>query len=80
MNCPNCGKNMEQGWLAVFNPLWKLTFVVWQSTKPKWVRMKIPAGGEKVIVPRAGGRGNPRSQLCRNCKTVVFSYADDQVD
>jgi len=71
---------MEEGWLTLSNPILWITFVVWQSVKPGYVRLFRPAGSVKVIVPRVGGRGNPRVQICRDCKTVVFSYADDQVD
>ena len=80
MNCPKCSRAMEEGWLALFNPILWLTFAVWQVAKPGYVRLFRPAGSVKVIVPRAGGRGNPRAQICRECQTVVFSYADDQVD
>jgi hypothetical protein len=80
MNCPKCGLLMEQGWLAVFNPIGWLTFVVWQATRPGYIRLFRPPGSEKVLSPRAGGRGCPRAQLCRGCKTVAFSYADDQLD
>ena len=80
MNCPKCAAEMEDGWLALFNPIGWLTFVVWQATRPGWIRLFRPAGSEKVIVPRAGGRGCPKAHLCRGCQTVVFSYAHEQVD
>lgn len=79
MNCSKCGEAMETGWLAMFNPILWLNFVVWQDVKPGYVRFFRPAGSEKIIAPRAGDRGNPRAQLCRPCKTVVFSYAEDQL-
>ena len=80
MNCPKCGEVMTEGWLTIFNLIHWLTFVVWQDIKPGYVRFFRPVGSEKVIIPRAGGFGNPRSQLCRSCKMVVFSYAEDQLD
>lgn len=80
MHCPKCAELMEEGWLAMFNPILWLNFVVWQAAKPGYVRMFRTAGSEKVIVPRVGGRGCPRAQICRGCKTVVFSYANDQLD
>jgi hypothetical protein len=79
MNCPTCAGGMEDGWLATFNPLLWFTFVVWQATEPGYLRMFRPVGSEKVIVPRSGGRGCPKAQLCRACKTVVFSYAENQL-
>ena len=77
MKCPKCAAEMEAGWLALFNPIAWFTFVVWQATEPGYVRLFRPADSEKVIVQRAGGRGCPRAQICRQCKTVVFSYADE---
>jgi hypothetical protein len=80
MNCPKCAQAMEDGWLAIFNPIPWLTFVVWQGTKPGYVRFFRPAGSEKVLSPQALGRGCPKAQLCRACKTVVFCYADNELD
>jgi len=80
MDCPNCAQAMENGWLAMYNPTPLVNYVAWQETKPGYVRMTRPEGSEKVIVPKAGGHGCPQAQLCRNCKTVVFSYAEDQLD
>ena len=60
MSCPKCAQKMEDGWLAVFNPIPWLNFVAWQGTKPGYVRVVRPAGSENVIVPRSGGRGCPK--------------------
>jgi hypothetical protein len=30
VKCPQCEQEMKQGWLAVFNPILWLNFVVWQ--------------------------------------------------
>lgn len=62
MDCPRCGQPMEEGWLTLFNPILWITFVVWQSVKPGYVRLFRSAGSVKVIVPRVGGRGNPRGR------------------
>lgn len=80
MDCPKCAQKMEDGWLALFNPIPWLNFVAWQAIKPGYVRLVRPAGSEKVIVPKAGGHGSPKAQLCRRCKTVVFCYAEEQLD
>jgi hypothetical protein len=71
---------MDDGWLAAFNPIWLLTFVVWQATRPGYVRVFRPAGSEEVIMRPSSGRGCPKAQLCRGCKTVAFRYADDRLD
>ena len=80
MNCPKCQKEMEQGWLAMFNPILWLNFVVWQPKKPGYMRLFTPKNAEKVIVPRVAGKGCPRAHICRTCKTVSFSYSEDQLD
>ena len=80
MNCPKCQKEMEQGWLAMFNPILWLNFVVWQPRKPGYVRFFTPKNAEKVIVPKAAGKGCPKAHICRSCKTVSFSYSKDQLD
>jgi len=80
MDCPRCHQPMSEGWLALFNPIAWLTFVCWQPERPGYVRMLAPRDGEKVIVPRVGGRGCPRAQLCRGCKTVVFRYSEDELN
>ena len=67
---------MEQGWLAVYEPLWLLTRLVWQSVRPGYVRFSQPAGSVRVITPRAWGRGCPEGFICRACKVTAFSYDD----
>lgn len=62
------------------NPIALLNFVNWQPVRPGYARFRRPEGSEKVIVPRAGGRGCPRARTCRPCKSVTFSYAADQLD
>jgi hypothetical protein len=80
IKCPSCDDLMVAGWLSMFNPILGMNFVAWQQEKPGYVRLRVPQGGEKVIVPRAGGKGCPQSNICKQCKTVVFSYAEDQLD
>jgi hypothetical protein len=71
---------MEDGWLAMFNPVLWLNFVVWQAVKPGYMRFFSPPGSEKVLVPRAWGKGCPRAQICRGCQMVAFSYAKAQLN
>ncbi|MBT5705917.1 PF20097 family protein [Verrucomicrobia bacterium] len=80
MKCPKCEYEMKHGWLAIFNPILWLNFVVWQPMKPGWLRFFTPPEAEKVIVPDFGGKGCPKAYICKECKTVTFSYADDQLD
>jgi hypothetical protein len=79
LNCPSCDEPMETGWLTVFNPMLG-TSVAWQPNKPGYVRFRIPKEGQKVVRPRLWGLGNPRANICKQCKVVVFSYALDQLD
>ncbi len=80
MNCPKCNEEMRVGWLALFNPFLFLHFVVWQPTKPGYVRFFAPKDSERVIVPRVGGKGCPKAWICKRCKTVTFSYANEDLD
>ena len=80
MNCPKCNQEMKSGWLAMFNPILWLNFVVWQPTKPGWLRFFAPKDSERVIVPEVGGKGCPQAWICTGCKTVIFSYANEDLD
>ena len=75
MNCPKCNGMMEQGWLAIYEPL-PITRFVWQTAKPGWVRFLMPQGSVNVIQPRAFGGGCPESFICKDCKLSLFSYDD----
>lgn len=80
VKCSKCHRSMEEGWLLIWNPIALLNFVNWQPVKPGYMRLRRPEGSEKVIIPRAGGRGCPRARICRPCKSVTFSYAEDHLD
>ena len=62
MNCPNCGTEMESGYLHGKYPL------IW-SPKPR--KMLLVATGEELCL--LGGRP-PVAYNCKACKTVVFQY------
>jgi hypothetical protein len=78
MECPKCGKQMEEGWLAIYEPL-PVTRVVWQPVEPGQVRVKKPEGAVRVIKPKAGGKGCPTGHICKACEMTVFSYAESDV-
>jgi len=80
MNCPRCEREMRSGWLAMFNPFLWIHFVVWQPTRPGYIRFFAPKDSERVIVPKAGGKGCPKAWICKKCKTVIFSYAADHLN
>ncbi|MFJ5549964.1 hypothetical protein [Streptomyces sp. NPDC093225] len=80
ITCSHCHRPTEEGWLVMWNPLMLLNFVNWQPARPGYVRFRRPKGSEKVIVPRAGGKGCPRARICRPCKSVTFSYAEHRLD
>ena len=70
---------METGWLAIYEPLFPLTRLVWQPVKPGYVRFSMPQGSVRVIQPRAWGRGCPVGFICQNCKITLFSYDEQNV-
>ena len=71
--CSTCGESMEQGWLAIYEPL-PITRLIWQNKRPGWLRLLRPKGSEKVIQPLPGGRGCPVAYICRKCQMITFSY------
>jgi len=80
MNCPECHQDMKHGWLAVFNPILWLTFVVWQPSRPGYVRFAASEHSKRVIDPKIGGKGCPKAWICTRCKTVTLSYARENLD
>lgn len=73
MICPTCGKEMEDGWLAIYEPI-IFTRVIWQPVQPSYIRLCAPTGSVKVIQPRVGGGGCPKAYICTACKMTTFSY------
>jgi hypothetical protein len=73
MNCPKCNSAMDEGWLAIYEPL-PITRLVWQPVPPGYVRLRMPPGSVPVIQPRLWGRGCPAGFICKNCKITLFSY------
>ena len=73
--CPKCGKPMEEGYLAFYEPM-AISRIVWQKEKPGYIRFKAPEDGVKVIKPPVLGRGDKKGFICKDCKTVVFTYED----
>ena len=44
------------------------------------LRLFQPKDSVKVINPKNLGKGNPKAWICTECKTVTFSYAEDNLD
>ena len=74
MNCPNCGKEMEAGWMIPY----KNCFLEWapgrwqiQLPLPRKDRVKL-----RSTEPRDTACAFPEypDLICRSCKTVLFQY------
>ena len=63
MNCPDCGKEMEIGWMHSSRE------IVWSPKEVKWTVLM----GKQDIDMQRGGK-DPRAYLCRACQTVIVKY------
>ena len=63
MNCPECGKEMESGWLHADR------FALWS---PKAVKLTVLMGRRDVDLQQGGT--NPEAHICRECQTVLVKY------
>ena len=72
MNCPKCGKMMEEGLVQANGP------VVW--VKRKHLISLKPKKGEVMLGRRImGGCAIPAS-ICKDCKQVLVEYAYTEVE
>lgn len=62
MNCPNCGKAMEPGWLCGKYPL------LWTPKEDKRTLFK---GREDVSLIDGSF---PAAHICKDCRRVVLEY------
>ena len=65
MNCPNCGKEMENGFLSSKSP------VFWSEQVSG---LPVPTQRGDVLLGKALGLLRPRACLCRDCRTVITKY------
>ena len=65
MNCPCCGKPMEEGVLDSRGP------VRWTDSASG---MEFPASTHDVLLGKALGLLRPKAYLCRDCRKVVADY------
>lgn len=66
MDCPYCGKEMEQGYLSSRSP------VFWSEEVSG---LPVPTRREDVLLGgKLGLVTRPRAFLCRNCKMVLTQY------
>ena len=65
MNCPYCGKPMEEGVLNSRSP------VHWSESASG---LSFPTNRSDVILGKALGILRPKAWLCRDCRKVVVDY------
>ena len=65
MNCPDCGKTMEEGYLSSKGP------VFWSEEVSGF---PLPIRPGDVMLGKAMGLLQPRAYLCRDCRTVTVKY------
>lgn len=65
MNCPSCGKAMEEGFLSCSSP------VFWSESVSG---LPFPAHTGDVLLGKALGLLRPKAFLCRACRKVVLDY------
>ena len=75
MTCPQCQGEMEDGYLAFYEPL-PISRIVWQRPRPGYVRLRRPSGSVTVIRPPLFGQGDPAGWICRRCRYVAFHYSE----
>ena len=63
MNCPECGKEMESGWVYSRG-------VLFWSSKPDKI-WKIP---EKKSVALSSVAEYPAGYICKDCRKVILEY------
>ena len=65
MNCPKCGKPMEEGVLSSASP------VFWSI---QVTGLPLPTQKGDVLLGKALGLLRPKACLCRACRKVVVHY------
>lgn len=62
MNCPNCGKEMQPGWIYGRAPL------LWS---PKQGKVALFLGKDDVNLVKDGF---PAAFICKDCRKVILEY------
>ena len=65
VKCPQCSKDMEEGYLAFYEPS-AISRIVWQKEKPGYNRFKAPKDSIKVIKPPCFGQGDRKGFICKD--------------
>ena len=65
MNCPFCGKPMEEGVLNSGDP------IHWSESA---TGLPVPTRRGDVILGKMLGLLRPRALLCRSCRKVIVDY------
>lgn len=65
MNCPVCGKEMEQGWLQAGEPM-------------GWSRKRIPTLAIKIMVSDQELGLSVSAYRCTPCKKLIVNYGEEK--
>ena len=65
MKCPNCGREMEIGYLSSRFP------VFWSESVSG---LPLPTQKGDVMLGKALGILRPQANLCRDCRKIVVDY------
>ena len=65
MDCPSCGRPMEEGYLSSRSP------VFWSEEVSG---LPLPARSGDVLLGKAMGLLRPKAYLCRSCRRVIVDY------
>ena len=65
MDCPYCGKVMEEGYLSSRHP------VFWSEEVSG---LPLPTRTTDVLLGKMLGIARPKAYLCRDCRRVIVSY------
>ncbi len=65
MNCPDCGRDMEEGVLSGKTP------VFWSESASG---LPVPTSRSDVMLGKAMGLLRPKAYLCRKCRKVLIEY------
>lgn len=75
MNCPTCNKEMRDGYLFTSKDG---AFSFADEVPGVFHNAKNAPGFVKITSIEPGHRVNVRAHICEDCKTVLFTYEDQE--
>lgn len=69
MQCPKCGREMEQGWLHGGRPL------SWSKKKNK---LTIFMGPNDVCIQEKFAMDDPQAWICKDCQVLLVPYGQTE--